>query len=84
MTTKTRHLAAALGLTLLGVAATVQPAAAFFGSFAATCRDINVYGGGSFMTAWCQRLDGSWHFSRIANCGGYGVHNDNGYLRCGT
>ena len=84
MTSHTRRLVAALAFGTLGIAATAQPASAFFGSFSASCRNISVYGGGAFMTAWCRRIDGSWHFTRIANCGGAGVHNDNGHLRCGT
>ena len=67
-----------------GALVTAQPAEAFFGSFAQSCRDIRVYGGGAYMTAFCRRFDGSYRFSRIYNCGGAGVRNDNGYMRCGT
>ena len=56
-----------------GALVTAQPAEAFF-----------VYGGGAYMTAFCRRFDGSYRFSRIYNCGGAGVRNDNGYMRCGT
>ena len=83
MTAKTMRLASVLVLAGLGLAAS-SPAEAFFGSFAASCRDIRIYGGGAYMTAWCQRVDGSWRFARIYNCGGAGVRNDDGFLRCGT
>ena len=75
---------AALACAGLAFAATTQPAAAFFGSFQASCRDVTVYGGGAAMTAYCRRIDGTWRFARIHNCGGAGVRNDDGYLRCGT
>ena len=71
-------------LALAGLDLTAGPANAFFGSFAESCRDIRVYGGGQYMEAWCRRLDGSWRYARIANCGGAGVRNDDGFLRCGT
>ena len=83
MTAKTVRLAAVLASPGSGLTA-ASPADAFFGSFAATCRGIRTYGGGEYMTAWCRRVDGSWRFARIYNCGGAGVRNDDGFLRCGT
>ena len=86
----TRYLArhAARLAILLAIGGTgliaAEPAYAFFGSFEDSCRDIRVYGGGQYMEAWCRRLDGSWRFARIYNCGGAGVRNDDGFLRCGT
>ena len=75
---------AALVVAGTALVAVTTPSQAFFGSFVESCRDIPVYGGGAFMTAWCRRIDGDWRFARIANCGGAGVRNDDGFLRCGT
>ena len=79
-----RRTLAALAFAGVGLVAVTTPSQAFFGSFVESCRDIRVYGGGDFMTAWCRRIDGDWRFARIANCGGAGVRNDDGFLRCGT
>lgn len=79
--TRTARLAALAGLA---AAAATQPASAFYGSYAATCRRVVVYGGGSYMTALCRRVDGTWRRTAIHGCGGAGVRNENGHLRCGS
>lgn len=79
-----KRLGFAIVVAGLGTLAAMQPAAAFFGSFQESCSGIRIYGYGAYMTAYCRRFDGSFRFSRIYNCGGIGVRNDNGVLRCGT
>ena len=63
------RLVAVLALAGLGLVA-ADPAYAFYGSFWQSCRNVRIYGGGNYMTAWCRRIDGGWTFSSIYNCGG--------------
>jgi hypothetical protein len=82
--TKVRLLSAVVGTA--AVAAGAGPALAEYvphGSYASSCRDIHK--DGPYLYAYCARVDGSWHYTRVfvPRCGGGNISNQDGHLTCG-
>ena len=76
---------AAVILGTLAFASNCSPAlAAYFphGSYLATCRGVHIEG--DELVAFCTRIDGRWHHTRIfvPACRG-DISNYDGHLRCG-
>ena len=78
-------LAAVVLCTLAFVSDYSSALAAYFprGSYLATCRGVHV--DGEDLVAFCTRLDGRWHHTRIfvPACRGDIISNHDGHLRCG-
>jgi hypothetical protein len=51
-------------------------------SYGLTCRNVTVTG--TWITAECRRMDGSWIYSSIDRylCGGRSINNTDGTLTC--
>ena len=80
------RLLAGIVLGSLAFVSDCRPALADYvpnGSYVATCRSIHIEG--DDLVAFCTRVDGRWHHTRIfvPACRGDTISNHDGHLRCG-